>query len=621
MFTSDRMRRFWSLVSLSVTVAHAEDLRWDARTPLKFMPKGAVAYTNSTISYLNTTSAAAATTSPTESPSFSTSSDDTITHPITSTPHTNIGIYTNTSSIVPETTNTTDDTPSCTGSVTYYGSVPPTVYVTVTEGFDVTVTASNISVTDTPTLITPLPYCQQTIMPEAGLPVPGASFVSAPLVAPSASAASKSAGNLPFASKTPPGPAPPQETHTATMAASSAYSSVPYTSTVIVTKKTPVTIIAPPTSSPDINFDPPPPSSGPPSEPSSVNAHAGGGNSDGNPGNHGNDGGPNHNGNDGSPLSPGGAGTSPVTTNTMPPFPSLTNTAGPAPGTLVVPSTTPPGIGNIIASIIYSPFATRAPTGRPAFSPVTTTIDNIPIVVSASRVIIGTQTVDIPRSSSTVVQAGGNAFTVRPSIIVAPTATITLAPAQQNNAATVPPATTTFTTAIGGLTITVGPTVAIISGTTYRIGENAPATTISVHGTKISIGSEGIGLPSTTIFPGGSPFVVVSAEGWTFSLDESQAVFSGTTYRIGSNAPQVTTTVASDSISFGPGGIGLKSTTILPTAAPHSTQQTSEPSITSASGASASESTSTESAASSRSKPLDIIFNWHAWAIFLCLFV
>ncbi|KAJ9635719.1 uncharacterized protein PV06_08859 [Exophiala oligosperma] len=609
------MRRFWSLVSLYVAVVHAEDFRGNARTPLRFIPKGTVGYTNSTILYQNTT------TSPTESPSFPTSSDDAITHSITSTPHTVIGIYTNTSTTLPETTtnNTTDDTPSCTGSITYYGSVPPTVYVTVTEGFDVTVTASNVSITDTPTLITPLPYCQQTIMPGAGPVAPDASFVSASFAASSPPAVAKSSGNLPFLSlsKGPPAPAPPEPTETTALAGSSVYASVPYTSTVIITKKTPVTVVAPPTSSPDINFHPTPPSSRPPSGPSSVNANASGGKNDGNPGNNGSG---NHNGNDANPLSPGGVGASP-TKSTVTTFPSLTNTAGPTPGTLVVPSTTRSGIGNIIASIIYSPFATRLPTGRPAFAPTTTTVDNIPIVVSESRVIIGTQTVDVPRSSSTVVHAGGDDFTVRPSIIVAPTATITLTPVQQHDASTVSPATTTFTTAIGDLTITVGPTVAIISGTTYRIGDNAPATTISVHGTKVSIGSEGIGLPSTTIVPGGASFVVVTAEGLTFSLDESEAIFSGTTYRIGSNAPQVTTTVATDSISFGPGGIGLKSTTILPTAAPHPTVQTSEPSVTSARGAAASESASADSAASSRFKPLDIIFSWNALAILLCLFV
>ncbi|KIW12064.1 hypothetical protein PV08_09338 [Exophiala spinifera] len=609
------MCRFWYFVALYVAVVHAEDLRRNARTPLKFMPKRAVDYTNST------TRPTAMTTSPSETLSLPPYSDDTITHPITSTAPTNIGIYTNTSSILPETTTTTDDdTPTCAGSITYYGSVPPTVYITVTEGFNVTVTASNISITDTPTLITPLPYCKQTIMPKAsqGVPVPGSPFFSASAAASPALSFSKSAGSSPFATQNPKPPSPQQTEETATQAASSVYSSVPYTSTVIVTKKTPVPVIAPPTTSPDINFDPTPPSSKPTSESSSINTITGGDNGDGTPGNNGHDGGPDHNGGG---LSPGGSGTSSTTKPPAEAFPSLTNTAGTAAGTLVVPSTTRTGIGNIIYSIIYSPFATRTPTGLPAFLPTTTTVDNIPIVVSESRVIIGTQTVNVPRSSSIVVQAGGEAFTVRPSIIVAPTATITIAPVPQNNAATVSPATTTFTTAVGDLTITVGPTVAIISGTTYRIGPNAPATTISVHGTKVSIGSEGIGLPRTTIFPGGSRFMVVTAEGLTFSLDESDAVFSGTTYRIGSNAPQVTRTVASDSVSFGPGGIGLKSTTILPSAAPHSTQQTSEPSATSASSASASESAGTESAASSRFKSLHVIFGWYALALFLCLIV
>jgi hypothetical protein len=174
---------------------------------------------------------------------------------------------------------------------------------------------------------------------------------------------------------------------------------------------------------------------------------------------------------------------------------------------------------------------------------------------------------------------------------------------------TAPAATTAFTTAVGDLTFTIGPTVAIISGTTYRIGQNAPGTTITVQGTKVSLGSGGVGLPSTTIAPdagSGSPFVVYTAEGLTLSVDESEAVISGTTYEIGSNAPQVKTTIASESVSFGPGGVGLKSTTITPTAAPPTTGNSSMSTAMSTSGATASATQSATVDSSATSQPLPL---------------
>merc|ERR1711939_612596 len=253
--------------------------------------------------------------------------------------------------------------------------------------------------------------------------------------------------------------------------------------------------------------------------------------------------------------------------------------------------------------IINSPFATPGPTGRPTFTPITTTIDNVRVVVSQSSVIIGTQTVAIPTTSSTTVQANGATFVVRPSVIVAPTGTITISPVQQNNVVTAPPATTTFTTSVGDLTFTIGPTVAIISGTTYRIGQNAPATTITVQGTKVSLGSGGVGLPRTTIAPdsgSGSPFVVYTAEGLTLSVDESEAVISGTTYRIGS-----------------------KSTTITPTAAPHTTEGSSRSTATSTSvtEASATQSATVDSLATSQPRPFFASIVWQFMGVILGLLV
>lgn len=529
------MHLLWSLVSLFTVVDLAQSLEWDDRAPLRFMRRD--------VPYANITAPTSNFTSRTTPPSR------------------------------PADTSTTPS-PDCAGFVTYYGSVPPTVYVTVTEGFDVTVTASNVSVTDAPTLITPLPACEATVMPLVGTANPAASFAL-----PTNTTQRTYAPEIATANPNAPALVPPTVPAAATEggppvpeATTVVYSSVPYTSTVIVTKKTPVTVVAPSTPPTVVDFQTSshPPPSIPNNGGGNPQATGGGSNGDGN-----NAGGLNENN---SPAGGSfGPNTVPNTGLNLPPASQGTPTglpsphsAGAAPGSSAVAPTTTIGLGNIIASIINSGFATRSPASQISALPITTTIGTVRVIVLPSSVVIGSQTVPIPTSHSTTVEADGATFTVGPSKVVAPSGTVTFPPLHQGHAVTTAAPTGTIVTAIGHLTVTIGPTVAIIAGTTYRIGQNAPATTVTVDGTIISIGSYGVGLPSTTFGAGaitGFPFLVYTVEGLIFSVDESEAVVGGTTYRIGTNAPEVKTTIQSAGVSFGPGGVGLRSTTIAPTAA------------------------------------------------------
>lgn len=473
------------------------------------------------------------------------------------------GVFTNSSTSID--LNATTTSPTCTGSVTYYGSVPPTVYVTVTEGFDVTVAASNISVTDAETIITPLPACSATIMPLAA--TFGTEMTATEATSPGTNPKfpQVATGN-PAA---PPEPVPPEQTpafNTVPAASSAVYTSVDYTSTVVVTKKTPVTVVAPSTSSLDINFNFPTKTPSP-----SANSGGGGGsnnNNGGSSGDSGSNGG--NNGNGGNGNTGGGSGPAPT------PNVFVSIGTGPTAGTLVVTTATTRGLGNIIASIINSPFATAAqptPAVPAVAAPLTTTVDGVPIAVLPSNsVAIGGQTFTIPNLRPTTVTVSGTAFTLEPSRIVAPSTTITISQLPREQVIT-PLPTATITTTVGDLTFTVGPTAAIISGTTYRIGSGAPATTITVDGTRISLGAGGVGLPSTTVAPGGvtgSPFVVYTTEGLIFSVGSSIAIVGGTTYRVGSNAPDVVTTLGPEhvTVSFGPGGVGLPLTTLVPGSSP-----------------------------------------------------
>lgn len=541
--------------------------------------------------------------------------------------------------------------------------------------------------TETPTLVTPLPACSQTIMPayESYNPLAstGASGTNGSK-APQAVTATSPFNVPPPGQPAPNSPALDTGSPNAPQEASSAvYSSVDYTSTVVVTKKTPVTVIAPPTTAPDVIFN------FPTQTPTPLPGNGGGNNggSSGNNGDNSGNGGTSSNGGGNNNGGSSGGGDSPAPNTPVAPAPNAfasINNVGSTGGSLVNTGTpTSVGLGNIIASIINSPFMTASPVTRlpAAAAPLTTAIGNVPVVVLPSNsVAIGSQTFAIPPLVPTTVQVSGVTLTLDPTQIIAPSATITLVQPQRQQVVT---PTATITTTVGDLTLIVGPTAAIISGTTYRIGAGAPATTVVVDGTSVSIGAGGVGLPSTTVAPGGvtgtpfmiyttegltfsvggtiavvggttyrigsnapdmtttigpdhvtvsfgaggvglarttlapggSPFVIVTAEGLTFSIDGTEAIISGTTYRIGSNAPKVTTSVGSGhaSVSFGPGGVGLQSTTILPTTSSSRSIQTAETGSRSTSAATATQSAATGSGAST--KAYVPVFGLVAWTL------
>jgi hypothetical protein len=333
-------------------------------------------------------------------------------------------------------------TSSCEGSVTYFDTIPPTTYITITEGFNVTVTAQNVSLT-TPPLITPLSPCFQTLVPNL------VTF---------ATATSTCTGNCPEVISE---SAPPQPSSSA------------FTSTVIVTKKTPVPTVVPqtPTSSAP-NFEAPPTTQG------------------GNP----------------AVTTGGGSGGGGGTTSQ----PGVTN------------------VGQIINSVINGPATTQpapSPTPTPisgpttkeavaintaaAFVPTTTTINNVPVVVlPSSSVVIGGQLVSVPPAgSSTSVVVNGQTYVVSGTNVIAPSTTFAIPVQAADAKTTAAPVLTTLTA--NGLTFSYDQSEIYVSGTSYRIGSGAGSTVVTVGGKTLTLDSSGIVLPSTTI----APLTGVSATG------------------------------------------------------------------------------------------------------------
>jgi hypothetical protein len=522
-----------------------------------------------------------------------------ITTPIPTTNHTSL-----------QNTSTITSQESCSGSVTYLNSVPPTLYLTITTPFNVTVSASNATLPPA-TLITPLVACVATVIPQAvsESEAPQLASASVPcLVCLPGVTATALASSTPLATASfqlPPtiisaaapqattNPHGPQFQSTEEEPTGSAF-----TSTVFVTKKTPVPVVASSSSAPPVFQIP-----STKSPATTTSSHVAGGG--------------------------GGGSTTPIPTSKAPSAKAGTSKALATNFVVSQPPTTT-SIGNIIASIINSPFT---PVGSSS-----TKVDNVPVQVLSSSVVIGGQALSIPSGTSkTTVVVNGQTFTVQNSEIIASGTTYAITPARNQVSATASVSAVTVegltfsvgaskavisgtTYAIGsgagssetikvgsetliigsggvilpsttvapvkitaaplapetitaaGLTFIVGQSSAVISGTTYAIGAGAKSTTIVVGGKTISIGSNGIGLASTTLAPEPN-FSVIIVDGLTFSVDSSEAVIGGTTYHIGKGASPTTEVVDGKTISLGPGGVGLKGTTIPPEtgAAPTST--------------------------------------------------
>ena len=124
------------------------------------------------------------------------------------------------------------------------------------------------------------------------------------------------------------------------------------------------------------------------------------------------------------------------------------------------------------------------------------------------------------------------------------------------------------------ISFSVGPTNAVIDGSTYPIGSGASERSIVVGSETIKAGTEGIVLPAktlgmgvvlpaTTISPGQTLTTVVAGD-VSFAADATEAVINGTTYPIGSKAPGKTITASSMTIRLGSDGVILPFTTIKP---------------------------------------------------------
>ena len=223
---------------------------------------------------------------------------------------------------------------------------------------------------------------------------------------------------------------------------------------------------------------------------------------------------------------------------------------------------------------------------HPAMTPITTLVNGHIISIGPKGVGLASTTILLPtpKPSYSMATEGGLTFSVAHSEVVVKGETYQLASNKAPTTTTIdgqkiiigsrgiqlegttvnlPAIQTPMRVTAGGLTFSVGATDAVISGTVYSIGSGAPLQTVIVGSQTIKVGSGGVMLPSTTIAPEQTP-VAVTAEGLTFSMDSTEAVFNGTTYAIGKGAVAKTIVEGSVTMILGTDGIASPLTTIKP---------------------------------------------------------
>lgn len=231
------------------------------------------------------------------------------------------------------------------------------------------------------------------------------------------------------------------------------------------------------------------------------------------------------------------------------------------------------GLGSIINSAINSPFTTvGVTTSYGAASATVNLVNGVPVQVESSSVYIGGSYVAIPTGSSTAyVTVNQQTFTVVSGAVIGGSSTLSIHRSEHVSSSYLQAETLQASTVTqNGVVVTIEPTAAIVDGTTYAIGLNAQQNTVVVNGQTVTFDSNGVAFASTTYKPAmimTNAYVVTTIGDLTFSVDSSQAIIAGTTYRIGAGALQslVTTEIDGTTIIFGPSGIVLPSTTIAPT--------------------------------------------------------
>ncbi|KAK4230095.1 hypothetical protein QBC38DRAFT_64330 [Podospora fimiseda] len=165
-------------------------------------------------------------------------------------------------------------------------------------------------------------------------------------------------------------------------------------------------------------------------------------------------------------------------------------------------------------------------------TPTTTTLADVPVVITSSIAVIGGSSFTLGPSRTTTAVVSGRTFTINPSGVAADTQTLNL----PSN-----PIPTEVVVAGGELITAIGPSVLVIKSTTITYGPASPPITTEIGDEKLVLGPGGVTLGNGEVItakPGETQFAV--AGGVTITkIGASVVVVGGETYTAG---PEMGTT-------------------------------------------------------------------------------
>jgi hypothetical protein len=150
-------------------------------------------------------------------------------------------------------------------------------------------------------------------------------------------------------------------------------------------------------------------------------------------------------------------------------------------------------------------------------TPITETVDGITLVVQAGQAVIGARTLELGAAEQIITEAGdvftaGSSVVIGPMIVIwVPTNTGAMFLKSATSTPDPPPATTEYwgeastQVVVSGVSVAVDHSKAVVGGSTFQVGSGAPQETIVIKGQTISIGSQGVAFASTTVTPQNEP--------------------------------------------------------------------------------------------------------------------
>ncbi|XWW95517.1 hypothetical protein V2A60_003477 [Cordyceps javanica] len=170
------------------------------------------------------------------------------------------------------------------------------------------------------------------------------------------------------------------------------------------------------------------------------------------------------------------------------------------------------------------------------------------ITAGPTSVVINTQTFTVPPGSSSVVtlDKDGGVFTINPTAVVAPGATITRPPSVTGPSSSV----------LAGIPVTsAGPNLQI-GGGTFPIPTSKPSI-VNVNGQDVTIGPTGVtigGYSMAFMKPEPSDVIVAGGEMLT-AIGRSVVVLHSITYTYGTGIAPIVQVINGDTVSIGPTGV------------------------------------------------------------------